>query len=254
MSRFAHYELLAELFEYPARDYPARIRVLQDTLADRYPLADDKLGSFARALPGAHESLSNEELDEMQEIFTRSFDVQSITTLSVGYIMFGDDYKRGELLVNLNREQREAGIEGGSELSDHLPKVLRLIARWRDEEMVVELVEEILHPALVRMIEEFDSQRMKQRNKLYKKHFKTLIASSARRGAMYRDVLAAVVAVLEADFGLTERERPAPKSDFLRSIDRELHIEANESLPAAQAQPAAEPRIHGHPALVRRTR
>ncbi len=252
VSRLAHYELLAELFEYPGRDYPARVRAVRDTLGNRYPLAENKLGRFASDLPGAPGSFSSEDLDEMQEIFTRSFDVQSITTLSVGYIMFGDDYKRGELLVNLNREQREAGIEAGTELSDHLPKVLRLIARWPDQELVVELVEEILYPALVRMIEEFDSRRMEQRNKLYEKHFKTLIVSSAERGTMFRDALAAVVAVLEADFSLAERERPAPRSDFLRSIDRELDIEANEGLPATQARPAAEPRLHGHPALVRR--
>ena len=253
MASLAHYELIAELFDYPQRDYPARLRAVREALASRYPLADDKLASFAKALPGEHESLSGKELDEMQEIFTRSFDVQSITTLSVGYIMFGDDYKRGELMVNLNREHRDAGVDCGSELSDHLPNVLRLIASWRDQEMVAELVEEILHPALVRMIEEFDSQRMGQRNKLYEKHFKTLIDSSTLRGAMFRDALEAVVEMLAEDFRLAERERPEKRSDFLRSIDRELDIEANEGLPAAQAQPAAEPRIHGHPALVRRT-
>jgi len=249
----AQYELLADLFEYPERDYPARVRATRETLAGHYPAAGDKLTSFAAAVPGAGESFSGEELDEMQEIFTRSFDVQSITTLSVGYIMFGDDYKRGELMVNLNREHREAGVDCGNELSDHLPNVLRLIARWRDQELVAELVEEILHPALVMMIEEFDSQRMEQRNKLYKKHFKTLIVSSQQRGAMFREALAAVVDVLKEDFDLAARQPQEPRSDFLRSIDRELHIEANESLPAAKAQPATEPRIHGHPALVRRT-
>jgi hypothetical protein len=33
-------------------------------------------------------------------LFTRSFDVQAVTTLDLGYIVFGEDYKRGELLVN----------------------------------------------------------------------------------------------------------------------------------------------------------
>ena len=72
-----------------------------------------------------------------REIHTRSFEVQSITTLDVGYVAFGDDYKRGELLVNLNREHEAVGVDCGSELPDHLPNVLRLMARWQDPELVM---------------------------------------------------------------------------------------------------------------------
>ncbi len=70
--------------------------------------------------------------------------------------MFGDDYKRGELLVNLNREHGAAGIDCGDELPDHLPNVLRLLARWEDRELAAEFAEEILHPALERMVAEFE--------------------------------------------------------------------------------------------------
>ena len=228
----AHYEMIAALFEFPGRDYPARVRRVYELLQSRYPLAAAELGHFVKALASDGETFSEEGLDEVQEIFTRSFDVQSITTLGVGYVMFGDDYKRGEVLVNLNREHREAGIECGTELPDHLPNVLRLIARWQDRELLVEFVEEILHPALERMIAEFGSGRTEQRNRLYKKHFKTLIATSADRGTMYREPLAALLAVLKEDFNLSEWKPPERENDFLRSIGRELVIEANEGRPA----------------------
>ena len=227
-----HYRELAPLFEYPGQDYPARVKAVCKLLEGRYPLAAVDLNAFAIALPSQNGAFPAPALDEMQEIFTRSFDVQSITTLSVGYIVFGDDYKRGELLVNLNREHREAGVDCGSELSDHLPNVLRLIARWRDEEIVVEFVEEILHPALERMISEFDTARMEQRNRLYEKHFKTLIASSAERATIFRMPLMALLAVLTVDFGLSERRHQERESDFLRSIGRELDIETSEGRPA----------------------
>jgi len=232
MQPLRHYEQLAALFEYPQRDYPAQVRRACQVLDGRYPTAAARLASFANALPSDGETFSPAALNEVQEIFTRSFDVQPITTLSVGYVMFGDDYKRGELLVNLNRETREAGVSCGSELPDHLPNVLRLIARWQDPGMVVEFVEEILHPALQRMIAEFGTERMEQREQLYAKHFKTLIASSAERGIIFREPLAALVAVLREDFGLAESQRPEHKSDFLRSIGRELDIEASEGRPA----------------------
>lgn len=227
-----HYERLAALFDYPGRDYPAQVKQALDLLHGRYPVAAAKLAAFADALPSDGAEFSTEALHDVQEIFIRSFDVQSITTLGVGYVMFGDDYKRGELLVNLNREFRDAGLEPGTELPDHLPSVLRLLARWQDRELVAEFVEEILYPAVEKMLAEFGPERMAQRNALYKKHFKTLIDSSSERSTMFRHPLAMLVAVLEADFQLSERERPEQGSDFLRSIGREMDIDASEGSPA----------------------
>jgi nitrate reductase assembly molybdenum cofactor insertion protein NarJ len=232
MHRFAHYEHLARLFDYPQRNYPRWVQSVYDILAGRYVLAAAEIDVFAKSLPTEGKPFSQEALDEVQEIFTRSFDVQAITTLSVGYVMFGDDYKRGELLVNLNRELRQAGIDCGSELPDHLPTVLRLMARWEDRELAKEFAEEILHPALERVIAEFGQRRMQAREGLYKKHFKTLIVSSAERATIFREPLAAVLEVLRVDFGLGEWMPPEQDNDFLRNIGRELEIEADEGRPA----------------------
>ncbi len=227
-----HYEHLATLFDYPRRDYPVWVQSVYDVLAGRYVLAAAEIDAFARALPTEGEPFTPEALDEVQEVFTRTFDVQAITTLSVGWLVFGDDYKRGELLVNLSREHREAGIDCGSELPDHLPNVLRLMARWQDRELAKEFAEEILHPALERMITEFGPRHMESRNALYRKHFKTLLASSGERGTIFRAPLAAVLEVLKQDFGLSDWRPPGLDSDFLRSIGRELEIEAEEGRPS----------------------
>ena len=232
MQTLDHYEQLAPLLDYPGRHYPEQVARLSIFLETFYPLAAVELNSFGKALPCEGEKFSAEELDQVQEIFTRSFDVQSITTLGVGYVMFGDDYKRGELLVNLSREQDEVELDRGSELPDHLPNVLRLIARWQDRELVIEFVQEILHPALEMMIAEFGPRRMEQRNGLYKKHFKTLIVSSSERGTIFAKPLAAVLEVLKQDFSLSEWRPPEQDNDFLRSIERELDIEANQGRPA----------------------
>ena len=237
----AHYEQLAALFWYPGPDYPARVRLARESLGNRYPVAVAELDAFARALPSETDSFSTEALDGMQEVFTRSFDVQSITTLGVGYVMFGDDYKRGEVLVNLNREHRVAGVDCGTELPDHLPLVLRLLARWQDQEIVAEFVEEILYPALEKMIGEFGPERMEQRNQLYKKHFKTLITSSEERGTIFSAPLAAVSAVLAEDFDPSPRELSEQGSDFLRAVGRELDIEAHEGRPRPRPRPRPAP-------------
>ena len=82
-----------------------------------------------------------------------------------------------------------------------------------------------MHPALHQMIAEFGSQRCQQRNKLYQKHYKTLIASSSTRGTMFRAPLAAVLEVLKEDFVLSEWHPPEQDNDFLRSVGREMEIE-----------------------------
>jgi nitrate reductase assembly molybdenum cofactor insertion protein NarJ len=232
MRTLAHYQQLAALFDYPEADYPAQVQRAYALLEDSYPLAAAELQTFLKTVETDSDTYSAETLDQIQEIFTRSFDVQSITTLGVGYVMFGDDYKRGELFVNLSRELADAGIDSGTELPDHLPTVLRLIARWQDDELVREFVEELLHPALHQMIAEFGSQRCEQRNKLYQKHYKTLIASSETRGTMFRAPLVAVLEVLKTDFGLSEWHPPEQDNDFLRSVGRELDIEDSAGRPA----------------------
>lgn len=226
MRALSHYDAFAALFDYPDAGYGAHVWAAHGTVVEHCPEAAARLETFAASLPDA--------VTEIQEIFTRSFDIQAITTLSVGYLLFGDDYKRGELLANLNREHRAAGVDCGRELSDHLPNVLRLIARWADHDLATELVQEVVRPAVERMLGEFGPARMEQRNRLYAKHFKTLIASSAERGTMFREPLAALAAVLDRDFPRSERKPPARNSDFLESLGRELDIEATEGRPTSR--------------------
>lgn len=223
-----HYATLAPLFDYPSADYPSCVHAARAVMAQRNDAATDALDAFAQLLPGDGECLSAEALDLVQELFVRSFDVQAITTLSVGYVMFGDDYKRGELMVNLHREHDDAGVSCGSELPDHLPVVLRLMAEWQDRELAAEFAAEILYPAIGRMIAEFGTDRTEQRQALYQKHYRTLIGG-AERARMFRYPLVALHETLAQDFGLTVRPLPQQANDFLRSLGRELAIEDDEA-------------------------
>lgn len=225
-----HYEHLARLFDYPRADYPLWVQSAYHLLAGRYVVAAARIAEFAQILPTEGGPFVQEELDEVQEIFTRSFDVQAITTLGVGYLMFGDDYKRGELLVNLRREQREVGIDCKNELPDHLPNVLRLIARWEDEELRREFVESILYPAVEQMIDEFDVRRSAAREELYRKHYKTLIVTSPERGTMFRYPLEALRDLLQVDFEPRPYTPMAKSADFLQGIKQELELEQEEEI------------------------
>ncbi len=221
MANRFHLQLLASLFEYPDADYPDRVRDVKDCLTGRYSDASAELERFIELLPV-------DDLQKMQELFTRSFDVQAVTTLDIGYVLFGDDYKRGILLANLNREHRNAGIDTGTELADYIPNLLRLMAVIEDEEVLQDLAYAILAPALLEMIGEFSTDRIQKRNKSYEKHYKTLIEAPAvavEAVTLYQFALKSLYAVLKQDFALIETMPLQRSNDFLASVSRENEIE-----------------------------
>ena len=224
---YAHYDDLAELFEFPGAHLAARGRSLLGLLREDYPEAASELEHFLDALPAS-------TLD-LQELHTRTFDVQSLTTLDVGYVLFGDDYKRGALLSKLNQEHARAQNDCRGELADYLPNLLRLVPKLEDAELLGELVEQILVPALMLMIREFDADRIEKKNANYRKHYKTLI-DPARGGdaKIYCRALKALVRVLEKDFQVTrtiarlsEWSKRPQSVDFLQLVEKELDIERN---------------------------
>jgi len=129
-----HYEKLAQLFQYPNTDYKENVKEAETVLTELYPETLSTFNQFS-------DFVSNNSLDEITEIFTRTFDVQAITTLDVGYVLFGDDYKRGELLVNLNREHREAVNKCTDELADNFANLLSLLPKMQNHDIRDELVE-----------------------------------------------------------------------------------------------------------------
>ena len=223
MDKSIHYCALADLFEYPDAAYPQRVEAAKRVLDERYPAASQALGRFLELLPAS-------DVVAMQELFVRSFDVQAMTTLDIGYVLFGDDYKRGELLANLSREHREAGNDCGRELADHLPNLLRLLPKLKDEELVAELVASILAPALREMLGEFSAERIAKKNESYKKHYKTLIDApyvSNEAVTLYQFPLQALYEALKQDFSLLETIPSIQASDFLRSLKTENEIEGS---------------------------
>jgi len=219
-----HYRLLAGLFEYPDADYPEKIDRVRQFLDGKYVDATVELDEFIKRLPA-------DDVLTMQELFTRSFDVQAIATLDIGYVLFGDDYKRGELLANLNQEHHKANNDCGTELADHLPNILRLMSILRDEELVRDLAYAIIAPALLEMIGEFAVERLEKKNKSYEKHYKTLIETpvAIKNDAvtLYKFALNSLYQVLKQDFSLIEEMPLKRDNDFLRSVTQENDIEQN---------------------------
>jgi nitrate reductase delta subunit len=108
--------LFTALFAYPDERYAEHARVCADAT-----------GSAAmRVFADAVAALS---LGQLEEAFIQAFDLNPKATLEIGWHLFGEQYERGEFLVDLRERLRAAEIAETGELPDHLLHVLPLMTR-----------------------------------------------------------------------------------------------------------------------------
>jgi nitrate reductase molybdenum cofactor assembly chaperone len=162
------YVLFADLFDYPSEELLTKLDDAKELVNENYPEAAESISEFS-------DFAKSSDIRKWEEIYTRTFDVQAITTLDVGYVLFGDDYKRGELLVHLSKEHTDAGNDCETELADHLPNLLRLLGKINNDDFKDDLVYFIVKPALKKIIAEFETTNIDKKNKIYEKHHRTII-------------------------------------------------------------------------------
>jgi nitrate reductase assembly molybdenum cofactor insertion protein NarJ len=97
------------------------------------------------------------DLHSREEYFINTFEVEALISMDLGYILFGEDYKRGNFLAMMQQEQIAAGNDLGSELADHLPNVLRLLPLMSEQEVAKELAYSIMLPAIREILKKFEN-------------------------------------------------------------------------------------------------
>ena len=216
----SHYDVLSTFFEFPKEDYLEKCMEAQHYFDKHEPEIGKILSSFSDYL-----SVGNEI---MHELYVRTFDVQAITTLDIGYVLFGDDYKRGELLANLNKELQSHQIDCNQELSDNLTNVLQLMSQWNNAELRAEFAGLILFPALVKMRNEFNVSHVKEKDGYYKKAFKTVLNAPKEIRLIYSYCLDAVIALLQKEFPqINVLHNDIEENNFLISLKKETTLEKN---------------------------
>lgn len=232
MEKYKHYALLADLFRYPEDNFLQVLEQCKEVLQDEYSEALQALDMFANYI-------YTHTKDEREELFTKTFDVQPICYLDLGYVIFGEDYKRGAFLLHMQQEQEKVNNNCGSDLPDNLSNILTFFTKTTDESLIAELSVKILIPGVKKMIAEFEQARVDLKLKVLRKLHKAIIQEELNTGNVYRNVFVALLRVLEKDFGnihFEEALEPAinmqhHKSFFAKdSINKEVNqkIEVNE--------------------------
>ncbi|MDL1878882.1 tetratricopeptide repeat protein [Cytophagia bacterium CHB2] len=124
MNHLAKYRPFTPLVSYPDAGLPAAVERCTAMLGLHCPEAAATLAPFAQWLAAT-------PLHDQEEVYARTFHIQAICYLDLGFVLFGEDYKRGEFLVNMKREQALAGNHCGDELPDNLANVLNLLQNYR---------------------------------------------------------------------------------------------------------------------------
>ena len=148
------YELFADLLEYPTLSTSLNAGHCYQRLQQSQPDAAPFLESF-------YHTTEQRSLEQMQEIYTITFDMQPVCYPYVGYQLFGESYKRGAFMAQLNERYRVAGYSSGKELPDHISVVLRFLAldpARREDNFGRALLSEGLVPALKKMAEALGRQ------------------------------------------------------------------------------------------------
>lgn len=137
--------LFAELLEYPQSDLTESVRECEALISPGNPEAAallDPLRSFVASAP----------LGDIQELYTRTFDLDATYHPYVGHHLFGESYKRSAFMVGLKERYKAYDFVVEGELPDHLAVMLRYLSLCEDDVQVAEIVRDAMVPALERMV------------------------------------------------------------------------------------------------------
>ncbi len=137
------FDLLGKLLDYPSEDYRVSCEACAGLATEVDPAAAGSLRKFADAL-------RESSTEQLQELFVRTFDLNPICALEMGWHLYGDKYERGEFLVRMRREMNRYGVEQSVELPDHICNVLSVFSRM-EEARAQEFAATLLFPAMEKM-------------------------------------------------------------------------------------------------------
>ncbi|MBV6431126.1 MAG: hypothetical protein IANPNBLG_01248 [Bryobacteraceae bacterium] len=138
-------ETIGELLRYPDEGYAPLLDEAVRLSRDECRSAIERLRERTRGL----------RLGELQGLYTRTFDLNPLCSLEVGWQLYGEDYARGSFIAYMRSVLAAHGVPERGELADHLAHVLPAIARM-PAEGAEELRENAALPAVRKMLRIFD--------------------------------------------------------------------------------------------------
>ena len=144
MARARIYDQVARLFAYPMKGYTAELERCAAALDEGHDRAASELRPLLK-------TIGPMSLEQIQELYTRTFDINPVCTLEVGWHIYGEDYARGSFLVKMREMLRSHNLPESRELPDHLTHVLSVLGRLHGGE-ADDLAARYVLPSLEKML------------------------------------------------------------------------------------------------------
>lgn len=141
------YNLFGGLVDYPDEDYHKKVSNCVNLLKEEHP------GNMEGIRPFVSE-VKKMAVTDLEEYYTRTFDINPVSALEIGWHIYGEQYERGVFLVKMRDLSRTLGVEESNELPDHLTHVLGLLGRM-EQENADQFVAKYLLPGLEKMLAGF---------------------------------------------------------------------------------------------------
>lgn len=103
--------------------------------------------------------LEQQDLPQIEELYTSAFDLQALSFPYVGYQLCGESQARTMFLMKLQEIYNQQQFSSEGELPDHLSVMLRFIATVSDPQGNLEIISDALLPALEKIIQGIEDQR-----------------------------------------------------------------------------------------------
>jgi nitrate reductase delta subunit len=147
------FDSLARILSYPGTDYTERLQRCRTAVGALGPDGRGILQKIDKFI----DATKNSSTGEMEELYTRTFDINPLSSLEIGWHLHGETYERGAFLVFMRDLLRRCSVEESSELPDHLTHVLQAVGRM-DPLDAREFIGKSVLNAVNKMLEGFEAQ------------------------------------------------------------------------------------------------
>ncbi len=136
---------MSKALGYPTEYTSEAAELLYVVLQHELPEAASEIATF-----GAF--IERHQVWEVEEAYTRIFDINPACSLEVGWHLFGEEYARGMFLVRMRQEMKKYELPESTELPDHIVHVLSVVTSMPEDE-ATRFVKACVQPAVETMKE-----------------------------------------------------------------------------------------------------
>ena len=154
--KVGNFESLSKLLAYPSED----VKEQAEECHKKFMAIDTPAASAVNEFKDFTQSST---VSDMQELYTRTFEINPLCALEVGWQLFGERYERGTFIVKMRQTLRDLKLPESTELPDHLVHVLQALDKLQPEE-AGEFANLFIVPAVDKMIDGFKDKENIYRN------------------------------------------------------------------------------------------